>query len=169
MGHLKEALNISDVEGSDPVGLPDGRKEHGFGDVLEELEELIGNLQRVLAFLCRLLEEMMESGVHLVDQLVDPLRFKLGGHPQKHLPMGRIFDLLFSTKTSPMESDPIALDHHLEMVWIGVDLTRPLGIGGRDGIAIGLKLDPTGFADGGKDHPIGRIGNRWKGLELFLL
>ena len=167
--HLKEALNISDVEGSDPVGLPDGRKEHGFGDVLEELEELIGNLQRVLAFLCRLLEEMMESGVHLVDQLVDPLRFKLGGHPQKHLPMGRIFDLLFSTKTSPMESDQIALDHHLEMVWIGEDLTRALGIGGRDGVTIGLKLDKTGFADGDQDDPVRAIRNGWEGFELFFL
>ena len=38
-----------------------------------------------------------------------------------------------------------------------------------DGIAIGLKLDKTGFADGGQDDPIGTVGNRWKGLELFFL
>jgi hypothetical protein len=35
------------------------------------------------------------------------------------------------------------------MVRIGEDLTSSLDIGGRDGIAIGLKLDKTGFADGG--------------------
>ena len=54
MGHLKEALNISDFEGSDPVGFPDGREEHGFGDVLEQLEEVIGDIQGVVAFLLRL-------------------------------------------------------------------------------------------------------------------
>jgi hypothetical protein len=51
LGELKEALNISDFEGSDTVGLPGGRKEHGFGDVFEQLEKLISDLQRVLAFL----------------------------------------------------------------------------------------------------------------------
>ena len=35
LGDLKEALNISDFEYSDPVGLPDGAQEHGFGDVLK--------------------------------------------------------------------------------------------------------------------------------------
>jgi hypothetical protein len=51
LGYLKEALDISDFEGSDPDGLPDGRKEHGFGDVLEQLEEVIGDIQGVVAFL----------------------------------------------------------------------------------------------------------------------
>ncbi len=37
-----------------------------------------------------------------------------------------------------------------------------LGIGGRDGIAIGLKLDNTGFADGGQEDPIRAVGDRWK-------
>jgi len=91
----------------------------------------------------------MESGVHLIHQLVDPLRFKLGGHPQERFSMGGIFDRFLSTKTSSMETDPIPFDHYFEMVRIGEDLTSPLDIGGRDGIAIGLKLDKTGFADGG--------------------
>jgi hypothetical protein len=167
--HLKETLNISDFESPDPVGLPDGRKKRGFGDVLEELEELIGNLQRLLPFLPRLLEEVMQSRVHLIHQLVDSLRFKLRGHPQKHLPMGRIFDLFLSTKTSPMESDSIPFNHHFEMVRIGKDLTGPLGIGGRNGITIGLKLDKTGFADRGQNNPIRAIGDRRKGFELFFL
>jgi hypothetical protein len=89
----------------------------------------------------------MQSRVHLVDQLIDPLRFKLRGHPQEHLPMGRIFDLLLSTETSSMQSDPICFDHHFEVVRIGEDLTRALGIRGRHRIAIGLKLDKTGFVD----------------------
>ena len=83
--------------------------------------------------------------------------------------MGGIFDLFLSTETSSMQSDPIPFDHHFEMVRIGEDLTSPLGIGGRDGIAIGLKLDKTGFADGGQDDPIRAVGDRWKGLERFFL
>ena len=169
MRHLKEALNISDFEGSDAVGFPDGRKEHGFSDVLEQLEEFIGDLQRVLSFLCGLLQEPMQSGIHLVHQLEDPLRFKLRSHPQELLPMGRIFDLFLSTETSSMQSNPIPLEHHFEMVRIGEDLAGPLGVGGRDGIAIGLKLDKAGFAGGGQDDSIRAIGNRWKGFELFFL
>jgi len=169
LGHLKEALNISDFEGSDPVGLPGGRKEHGFGDVFEQLEKLIGNVQGVVAFLLCLVQEVMESGVHLIHQLVDPLRFKLGGHPQERFSMGGIFDLFFSTETSSMKSDPIPFDHHFEMVRIGEDLTRLLGIGGRDGIATGFKLDKTGFANGGHDDPIRAVGDRWKSLERFFL
>jgi hypothetical protein len=83
--------------------------------------------------------------------------------------MEGIFDLLFSSETSAMESDPIPFDHHFEMVRIGEDLARPLGIGGRDGIAIGLKLDKTGLADGDQDHPVGAVRNRGEGLELFFL
>jgi hypothetical protein len=83
--------------------------------------------------------------------------------------MGGIFDLFFPTKTSSMQSDPIPFDYHFEMVWVGEDLTRALNIGGRDGVAIGFKLDKTGFADGGQDHPIGAVGNGWKGLKLFFL
>jgi hypothetical protein len=169
MRHLKEALNISDFEYSDPVGLPDGRKEHGFGDVLEQLEEVIGGLQGVLALLPCLLQEVMESRVHLIHQLVDPLRLKLGGYSQKRFPMGGIFDLFLSTKTSSMGSDPIFFDHHVEMVRIGEDLTSPLGIGGRNGIAIGFKLDKAGFVDRGQDDSIRAVGDRWKGLERFLL
>jgi hypothetical protein len=167
LGELKEALNISDFEGSDPVGLTGGRKEHGFGDVFEQLEKLIGNVQGVVAFQFCLVQEVMESGVHLIHQLVDPLRFKLGGHPQERFSMGRIFDLFFSTETSSMKSDPTPFDHHFEMVRIGEDLTRLLGIGGRDGITIGLKLDKTGFVDGGHDDPIRVVGNAREGLEFF--
>ena len=83
--------------------------------------------------------------------------------------MGGIFDLFLSTETSSMQGDPIPFDHHFEMVRIGEDLTGSLGIGGRDGIAIGLKLDKTGFADRGQDDPIRAIGNGWKGFELFFL
>jgi hypothetical protein len=81
--------------------------------------------------------------------------------------MGRMFDLFLSTETSSMKSDPIPLDHHFEMVRISEDLTSPLDIGGRDGIAIGLKLDKTGFADGSQDDPIRAVGDCRKSLERF--
>ena len=83
--------------------------------------------------------------------------------------MGGVFDLFFSVETSSMKSDPIPFDHHFEMVWIGEDFTGALGIGGGDRVAVGLKLDKAGFADGGQDNPIGAIGNGWKGLEFFFL
>jgi hypothetical protein len=165
--YLKKTLDISDFKGPDPVSFPDGRKKHGFGGVLEQFEEFIGDLQGVVAFLFCLVQEPMKSGVHLVHQLEDPLRFKLRSHPQKHFPMGRVFDLFLSIETPSMESDTIPFEHHFEMVRIGEDLTRPFGIGRRDGITIGLKLDKAGFADGGQDDPIRAIGNGWKGHELL--
>jgi hypothetical protein len=83
--------------------------------------------------------------------------------------MGGIFDLFLSIETSSMQSNPIPFEHHFEMVRIGEDLTRYIGIGGRNGIAIGLKLDKTGFADGGQDDPIRAVGNGGEGLELLFL
>jgi hypothetical protein len=137
--------------------------------MLEELEELMGDIQGVLAFLPCLQEEMVQCRIHLVHQLVDPLGFKLRGHSEEHLPMGGILDLFLSTETSSMKSDPISFGPHVEMVRIGEDLARPFGIRGWDGIAIGLELDKTGLADGGQDDPIGAVGNGWKGLKFFLL
>jgi hypothetical protein len=167
LGYLKESLDITDFEGSDVVGFPDSREEHGLGDVFEELEEGIGDVEGILALLPRFLEEVMESRVHPVQQLIDSLGFKLGSPPQQRFPVGGVFDRFLSAKPSSVPSDPIPLDPHFEMVWIGEDLTSSLRIGRRDGIAIGLELDQPGFADGGQDDPIGTIGNRRKGLELL--
>ncbi len=83
--------------------------------------------------------------------------------------MGGILDRFLSAKSSPVPSDLIPFHPYFEMVWIGEDLTSPLRVGGRDGIAIGLKLDETGFADGGQEDPIGAVGNGWEGLELLFL
>ena len=83
--------------------------------------------------------------------------------------MGGIFDLFFSTETPSVESDPIPFDHNLEMIWISKDLTRAFGVGGRNGIAIGLKLDKAGFADRSQEDPIRAVGNGWEGLERFFL
>jgi hypothetical protein len=78
---LKETLNIADFEASDAVGFPDSREEHGLGDVFEELEEGIGDVGGILAFLSRFLEELMESRVHPVHELIDSLGFKRGSYP----------------------------------------------------------------------------------------
>jgi hypothetical protein len=66
-----------------------------------------------------------------------------------------------------MISNPVSLDHDFEMVGIGQDLAGPVGIRGGDGVAIGLKLDKTGLADGGQDDPIGAIRDSRKRFELF--
>jgi len=79
---LKEALNITDFEDSGAIGLPDGRQEHGLRDMFEQFEEARGDVQGVLAFLSCFLKEMMESGIHLIHEVIDSLCFKLGGHPQ---------------------------------------------------------------------------------------
>jgi hypothetical protein len=169
LGRLKKTLNIPDFEGSEAMGFPDGREEHGLGDVFEELEEGIGDVEKVLVFLSCFLEEVMESRIHPVHELIDSLGFKLGSHPQQRFPVGGIFDRFLSSKSSLMPSDSISFDPHFEMVRIGEDLTGPLGIRGRDGIAIGFKLDQTGFADRGQDDPIGAIGNRGKRVKLLFL
>jgi len=63
-----------------------------------------------------------------------------------------------------MQGDPIPFDHHLDMVWISEDLTRALDRGGRDGIAIGFKLDKAGFADRGQDDPVRTVRDGRKDL-----
>src|SRR5512135_1040201 len=83
--------------------------------------------------------------------------------------MGGEFDLSFSVKDSRMISNPVSLDHDFEMVGIGQDLAGSVGIRGGDGVAIGLKLDKTGLADGGQNDPIGVIGDSRKGFKLFFL
>ncbi len=166
---VKEALNISGLEDLHSVRFADGREEHGFGDLSEPREQLVSHGHRILPFLVSFLKELMEGGVHLVNQFIDSLGFKLGGHPKECFTMGREFDLSFSIKDSRMISNPVSLDHDFEMVGIGQDLARSIGIRGGDRVAIGLKLDKPGLADGGQDDPIGAIRDRWKGFELFFL
>ena len=169
MGGLKETLDIADFEGSDAVGFPDSREKHGLGDMLEEFEEGISNLLEVLTILSGLLKEMMKSRIHPVHEFIDSLCFKLGGHPQKRLPVRRVFDRFLSAKASSMPGDRISFDLHFEMLRIGEDLTSPLGIGGRDGITIGLKLDQTGLTDGSQDEPIGTVGDGWESHQFLFL
>jgi hypothetical protein len=129
---LKETLDIADFEGSDAVGFPDGREEHSLGDVFEEFEEGIGDIEEVLAFLFGFLEELMERRVHPVHEFIDSLGFKLGSHPQQGFPVGGVFDCFLSAKASSMPGDPVPFDSHFEMVRIGEDLTRSFRMGRRD-------------------------------------
>ena len=149
MDDLKEALNVSGFEDLHSVRFPDGRKEHGLGDLSEQLEEVVSHCQRILGLLLSFLEEVMEGGVHLIHQLIDSFGFELRSHQKEGLTMGREFDLSVSVKDSRMISNPVSFDHDFQMVWIGKELTRPVGIGGRNGVAIGLKFDKPGLGDGG--------------------
>ena len=166
---LKEALNISGLEDFHSVRFPDGRKKHGLGDLFKQLEEVVSHGHGILSLLLRFLEEVMQGGVHLIHQFIDSLCFELGCHEKECFTMAREFHLAFSVKDSRMISDPVSLDHDFEMVGIGQDLAGPVGIRGGDGVAIGLKLDKTGLADGGQDDPIRAIGDSRKGFELFFL
>ncbi len=166
---LKEALNISGLEDFHSVRFPDGRREHGLGDLFEQLEEVVSHGHRILSLLLCFLEEVMQGGIHLIHQFIDSLGFKLGCHEKERFTMGGEFHLAFSVKDSRMISDPVPLDHDFEMVRIGQDLAGPVGIRGGNGVTIGLKLDKTGFADGGQDDPIGTVGDSRKGFERFFL
>ena len=77
-GDLKETLNVSDFKDSYPVGFPNGAKEHGLGDLLEQLEEVVSDSHRVLALLLHLVEELMKTRFHLIHQLVNSLCLELG-------------------------------------------------------------------------------------------
>jgi hypothetical protein len=169
LSDLKEALNISGLDDFHSIGFPDGREEHGLGDLLEQLEEVISHGAGILSLPLSFLKEEMKGGIHLIDQLIDSLGFELGRHPKETLPMGWEFDLSVSVKNSRMISNPVPLDQDLKMIWIGKDLTRPVGIGRRDRVAIGLKFDKPGFGDGGQDDPVGTIGDCRKGFEFFFL
>jgi len=164
---LKETLNVSGLEDLYPVRFPDGRKEHGLGDLPEQLEEVVSHGQGILGLLLSFLEEVMEGRIHLIDQFIDSFGFELGRHQKEGFTMSREFDFSVSVKDSRMISNPVSFDHDFQMVRIGKEFTRPVGIGGRDGVAIGLKFDKPGLGDGGQNDPIGAIGDRRKGFELF--
>jgi len=105
---LKEALNISSLEDFHSVGFPDGRKKHGLGDLFKQLEEVISHAYWILSLLLRFLEELMQSGIHLIHQLIDPLVFELGCDEKERFTMSREFRLPFSVKDSRMISDPVS-------------------------------------------------------------
>jgi hypothetical protein len=77
-GELKKTLNVSDFKDSYPVGFPNGAKEHGLGDLLEQLEEVVSDSHRVLALLLHLVEELMKTTFHWIHQLVNSLCLELG-------------------------------------------------------------------------------------------
>ena len=169
MDDLKEALNISGFEDLHSIRFPDGREEHGSGDLFEQLEKVISHDPGILGLLLSFLEEQMEGRIHLIDQFIDPLSFELGGDPKEGFAMGWEFDLSVSVKDSRMISNAVSLDHDFQMVGIGEELTRQVDVRGGDGVAVGLELDKPGLGDGGQDDSIGTIRDRRKGFELFFL
>ena len=62
---FEEALKVADLADLQTIGLPNGREEHGLGALGQELEEVIGDLHRILPIGFRFLEKEGELGVNL--------------------------------------------------------------------------------------------------------
>ena len=83
--------------------------------------------------------------------------------------MLRILDLLLAVKRPRVVGDMFSSDHDFQVVGIGQDLLGGgSGVGGRDGIAVGIQLHKAGFTDLGQDDPVGAVRDLGEGFEFFL-
>jgi len=68
-----------------------------------------------------------------------------------------------------MVGDMFPSDHDFQVVRIGQDLSGGVGVGGRDGVAVGVELHKAGFTDLGQDDPVGAVRDLGQGFEFFFL
>src|SRR4030042_3303152 len=115
----------------------------------------MSHLHGVLSFRLCLTKKKSHTFIHSVHELINSLGFEVGGDLKQSLPMGGMFDLLLSIKTSWMEGHPFAFDPDLHLVGIKQQFTRSFGEGGGNRVAIRVKLDKAGFTDLSKDQLMG--------------
>jgi hypothetical protein len=154
-GRLKKTLEVFDLVDLQSVCLPDGGEKYCPGGLDEEFEEFVSYFHGVLAFGLSLLKEGGDTFIHSVHELINSLGFEVGGDLKQFLPMGGMFDLLFSVKRSWVGSYPFAFDPYLHLIRIDQQFTRGFGEGGGNRVAIRVKLDKTGFTDLSKDQLMG--------------
>ena len=152
---LKETLEVFDLMDLQPVCLPDGGEKDCFRVLGQESEQFMGYLHGVLSVRFCLTQEGGDTLIHSVHELINSLGFEVGGDLKQFLPMGGMFDLLFSVKRSWVGSYPFAFDPYLHLVGIGQQFTRSFGEGGGNRVAIRVKLDEPGFTDLSKDQLVG--------------
>src|SRR4030042_5281186 len=155
MRRLKKTLEVFGLVDLQPVCLPDGGEKYCLGGLGEEFEQLMGHLHGVLTFRLRFIKKRSDTFIHSVHELINSLGFKVGGDLKQFLPMGGMFDLLFSVKRSWVGSYPFAFDPYLHLIRIDQQFTRGFGEGGGNRVAIRVKLDKTGFTDLSKDQLMG--------------
>ena len=129
---LQEALKVADLADLQTIGLPYGREEHRLGALGQELEEVIGDVHRILPIGFCFLEEEGDTFVHALDEFIDSLRFEVRRDLKEFLSMGGMFDLLFSLEGSGMGSDLSVFDTDLDVIGIGKDFATRAREGGRD-------------------------------------
>src|SRR3990170_1547557 len=152
MRRLKKTLEVFDLVELQSICLPDGGEKYCLGGLGEQFEQLMGHLHGVLTLGLRFIKKRSDTFIHSVHELINSLGFEVGGDLKQFLPMGGMFDLLFSVKTSWMEGHPFAFDPYLHLVGIKQQFTRGFGEGGGNRVAIRVKLDKAGFTDLSKDQ-----------------
>jgi hypothetical protein len=149
---LKEILEVFGLVDLQTVCLPKGGEKDCFRALGQEFEQFTGYFHGVLPLSLCFLKKGGNIRVHSVHQLINPFGFEVRGDLEQFLPMGRMFDLLFSIKTSRMKGHPFAFDPDLHMVGIGQQFTRGTGERRGNGVAIRVKLDKPGLTDRGADE-----------------
>jgi hypothetical protein len=166
---LKETLEVFDLVELQSVCLPDGGEKDCLRGLGEEFEQFMSYFHRVLTFRLCLIKEAGGTFIHSVDQLINSLGFEVGGDLKQSLPMGGMFDLLFSVKRSWVGSDAFALHPDLQMFWIDEQFTRSFGEGRGNRVTIRIKLDKAGFTDLCENQMVGRIRDLRKGYQFLFL
>jgi hypothetical protein len=87
----------------------------------EKLEEIIGDVHGILPIGLRFLKEEGDTLIHALDEFVDSFGFEVRRDLKEFLPMGGMFDLLFSVEGSGMGGDLSALDADFDVIGIGED------------------------------------------------
>jgi len=85
------------------------------------------------------------------------LHFEVGSTVEERLAVLGVFDLLFTLKRPGVVSDMFTSHHDFQVIGIGQDLRGGGGVGGRDGITVGVYLHKPGFTDLGQDDPVGTV------------
>jgi hypothetical protein len=152
---LKETLEVFDLVELQTVGFSDGREKHGFGVLSEEFEQFMGDFHGALSFSLGLLKKGGDTFIHSVHELVNSLGFEVRGNLEQFLPMGRMFDLLLSSKASRMKRHPSTFDPDLHLIGIGQQFTGGTGEGRGNRVTIRVKLDKSGLSGLGEDPLVG--------------
>ena len=152
---LEETLEVFDLVDLQSVCFPDGGEEDCLGGLGEEFEQFMGYFHRVLSFGLCLLKKGGDTFVHSVHELINPLGFEVRGDLKQPLPMGGMFNLLFSVKRSWVGSYAFAFRPDLHLIRIGQQFTRSFGEGRGNRVAIRVKLNKAGFTNLCEDQMVG--------------
>src|SRR5512139_3250418 len=153
----QETLNVAGLMDLQLGCIADSGQEGRLGGRQKDFKQLIGALVGGLAFLFSLVEEVGHIRVHGGEELVNSLHFEAGSAVEERGAVLGVFELLFAVKTSAMVGNMFSSHEDFQVVGIGEDLRGGGGVGGRDGVAVGIQLDKGGFTDLRQDDPVGAV------------